>query len=173
MIAIFTLSCKKEEEQPPSGFQYGPGNLIYFPGIEMSIDTNHVHFDYCFSRLQDFQSGFNKTDSTISIDRSISYPGNRVSIDGGNLSLENLNYPITFWPGIHSETGPWLIFKLQYNNAYSTKLNDTTQFSITLTGFSNDRLTGTFQGKLYDVADTTSFVTITSGQLYIKMYISQ
>jgi hypothetical protein len=171
IVFILFASCKKENEENTHGSQYGPGDLVFSPGIEAIIDTDNVHFDYTFSRMTDFESGYDHSDSSIKIARHFLY-GPIIYFKGSKICLEQELYPKTFYPGLNNHSTSWFRIELVYNNiTYTTLPNDTTQFYFTLTDFLNDTLSGTFGGKLYQGTDSTNFVNISNGQFNIGLKV--
>lgn len=156
----------------PPGYQYGPGGAMYSPGIFAKIDSNMLRFDYYFSHWGLISSSYDLTDSVVHINRSFREPSkNSISIDFWNIKVDQENYPLTIQPNNLISESPNLHFVYtdgNYNN-YTPLENDSTQFSLTLNSFIDNRLTGTFAGKLYKQSDTTLSVNISIGQFDVLL----
>lgn len=156
----------------PPGYQYGPGDAMYSPGIFAKIDSNMLRFDYYFSHWGLISSSYDLIDSVVHINRSFTEPSkNFISIDLWNINVDQENYPLTIWPNNIISQSPSLHFTYVDGNysSYTPLENDSTQFSLTLNSFVDNRLTGTFAGKLYKQSDTTISVNISIGQFDVLL----
>lgn len=172
IIAFGTVvsSCEKSEYEMPPGFQYGPGVLLLDPGIVAHMDSTLIRFDYRFSYMGYNNSSYDLDDSTIQINRSVNVPfGKQFTFKIWNINLEHMHFPITLRPNHWQTDQPNVTCNFSDEGIYKPKQNDSTQFWITIAGYLDQRISGTFEGKLYKELDTSIYINITNGQFDVEL----
>jgi hypothetical protein len=168
---ILFTSCKKEEEGYKPDYRYGPGPFVFRPFIRADVDGVLMPADYGYPYYGFYSNKYDTRDSTLYVSRWVNTTGRDqyILIKGFKMDLEQMTYPITFWP---SSTTSYnyrkMELSLKRNKGYETSQSDSTLFSITLTGYSNKELSGNFQGLLINSLDSDT-VHITNGVFNVTL----
>jgi hypothetical protein len=167
LFLIIFISCHKEEDTLPPGWQYGPGPLIYSPYIEAKINGNLIRADQEFAFITYQTSKYDSANQHLVIGRYLNPPGigPTFEIEGKNISPFG-NDTTTFWPGPNDMIPQVTLSYLAGTNRYFYNPNDTSLFSITINHFSKNKIYGTFSGKLFNNNDS---VNVTNGKFDINL----
>ncbi|WP_299246388.1 hypothetical protein [uncultured Aquimarina sp.] len=139
--------------------------------IEGTVDGEKVYTDYL--RPGTIETYFTES-HRFTFQRKISEENQIIwfmSLE--DLDLDNVTFPITL-RHFENNGDPFLDFSYINDNedersSYRLDNIDTQRFSVILTDWSNDILSGTFSGELISDIDTDTFITVTNGSFRIKL----
>lgn len=167
MLNIY--ACEQQESEnivPKYGNGVGPPVLSDFH-IKANINGSLIEGIYK-SPNDTIYNGYRMSDSTFGIRRYTSLTSDQnFEISGHNINLDNLNYPQTFYSNVKL-----LFWRGGSLGIFGANHQDTSLFSITLTNFQNDTLTGTFAGKLFSSDSniwSDSLINVTNGEFEILL----
>lgn len=162
-IALFACSREEEVENP------NKSNVDSY--INALVDGDSVNADY-FVILQDPAfNAYYPNSSYFQIQRLVE----NGSAEGFNLIAERINlntidYPFTLRFSDNTEASTLLFnYYTPEDTAYSMNIADTTSFTVILTGYQNNVLTGTFEGDLYK--QDQSSISVEEGIFQIEMEV--
>tara|TARA_B100000780_G_scaffold243476_1_gene186738 strand:+ start:531 stop:1058 length:528 start_codon:yes stop_codon:yes gene_type:complete len=165
LFSIALFACTKEEEVE------NPNRTTVDEYMKAIVDGDSVIADYIVVLQDPVFNGFYPNSEYFQVQRLVE----NGSAEGFNLIAERINlntidYPFTLRYSEHEDSATLLFnYYTPDDTAYAMNIADTTSFTVVLTGYNNEVLTGTFEGELYK--ENQSSVTIEDGTFQIEMEV--
>jgi hypothetical protein len=178
IIIINQISCKKEDEYtPPDKGYYNPGPLLYSNDyIIGEVNAQVIEGKYKYGKDTLSWTYYSSIQKQFNITRFTNPESKYWGIIGKNINLSMLSFPVTYnsLTTFNSTLESRIAFVYSEDNrAFTQSRFDSTLFSITLNGYSNDSLYGVFSGTLIlldNFNKPDSVRQITNGSFFIHLY---